>query len=174
MTILAVMLSVQCSWATMQGKVLGRAAAFNPTGQHGWERWARFQALSRSPRPLPTSTGDSPWSTEGIPFPCQPCVCEVGVVLGLRSQFWTSHWGLGWQVPPVLCQSTRQYSELRLRGASAVTREASLGSVLLMLLEQAMIMKEIWPVTQLQRCRETFIWCCFHSVPWSYYWFHLH
>ena len=39
--------------------------------------------------------------------------------------------------------ATRQYFELRLRRAYAVTGEASLGPVLLVLLEQATIMKEI-------------------------------
>lgn len=161
----------------MQGKILRKAAAFYCTTQHRWEKRASFQALSncRDLRLLFPVIADVQYRES--PFPTSPVFVRFGVFPVPLSQFCqfgpaTEIWAS--KRLKYCASATRRYFKLRLRWAYAVTGEASLGPVLLVLLEQATIMKEIWPMTHLQRCWETFIWCCFHSVPWSYYWFHLH
>lgn len=147
----------------MQGKVAARLSLpFTAPLKHGWEKWSSFQSLSRSLRPLPTYS--SVQRRESV-FSVSPTFVRFEVVLvPLNSA------SLG--QPQV--SNAEQYFELRLRWAGAVTGEAPLGPVLLVVLKGATIMKEIWHRMYLQRCWGTFIWYCFHRVPWSYYWFHLH
>lgn len=103
----------------LQGKVLERAAAFHCTTQHDWEKWASFQALSRTSKPLPTFSSDTPCSIEGILFSCKPCASEVCGCSGTCESIlpvWASHWDLGQQVSQALlwCNKAILWAEVKM------------------------------------------------------------
>lgn len=153
-----------CSRVTTQWKVIARAAALNHTAQQHRKKEGKLSGSLKILKLFVHFSLDRLFSAENP-------ISTTALVLFWFGSFWYESILCIWasKYLKYCCGATKPYIKPWLGYANSVTGETSLGPFLLTLFKQAMLMKEI-----LQRWWETLKWCFFRSVPWSYYWLHLH